>query len=99
MLNFPRVPIFLPIYYRKDRERNGEFTEMCEVSISMKSGSFFFFRNNIAASSLKISCTNLYSLKSYDETNIEVFALSLWEKMSWDLTYFDEFLFFLGCIF
>ena len=38
-------------------------------------------RRNIAATSLKISCTNLYSVKSYDKTNMEVFALSLWEKI------------------
>ena len=47
-------------------------------------------RRNIAATSLKISCTNLYSVKSYDETTMKVFALSLWEKFSWGLTYSDE---------
>ena len=35
-------------------------------------------RRNIAATSLKISCTNLYSVKSYDATNMKVFALSMW---------------------
>ena len=46
---------------------------------------------NIAATSLKILCSNLYSVKSYDETNMNVFALSLWEKFSRGLTYFDDF--------
>ena len=50
-------------------------------------------RRNIAATSLKISCINLYSVKSYDETNMKVFALNILEKFSWGLTYFDEFSF------
>ena len=50
-------------------------------------------RRNIAATSLEISCTNLYSVKSYDETNMKVFVLSLWEKCSWGITYFDEFIY------
>ena len=53
---------------------------------------YHYLRRNIAATSLKISCTNLYSVKSYDETNMKVFALSIWEKFSWGLTYFDEFI-------
>ena len=40
-------------------------------------------RRNIAATSLKIVCKNLYSVKSYDNSNMEVFALSLWENFSW----------------
>ena len=48
-------------------------------------------RRDIAAISLKISCTNLYSVKSYDDTNMNVYALSIWGKISWGLTYFDEF--------
>ena len=36
---------------------------------------------NIVATSLKISCANLYSVESYEETNMKVFALSLWEKI------------------
>ena len=55
-------------------------------------------RRNIAALSLKISCTNLYSVKSYDETNLKVFGLSLWKKLSWGLTYFDEFYLILAII-
>ena len=54
---------------------------------------YHVMRGNIAATSLKISCTNLHSVKSYDETNLKVFALSLWKKFSWDLTYFDEFIY------
>ena len=49
-------------------------------------------KRNIAATSLKISCTNLYSVKSYDETNMKVFALSLLGKLIRGLTYFDEFI-------
>ena len=49
-------------------------------------------RRNIAAISLKISCKNLFSVKTFDETNINLFALSLLEKVSWGLTYFDEFI-------
>ena len=50
-------------------------------------------RRNIAATSLKIPCINLYSVKSYDETNLKVFTLKLWEKFSWGLSYFDEFMY------
>ena len=56
----------------------------------------YVLRRNIAATSLKISCKNLYSVKSYDETNMKVFALCLWENFSWGLTYFDEYKFELG---
>ena len=43
-------------------------------------------RINIAATSLKISCINLYSVKSDDETNLKIFTLKLWEKFRWGLT-------------
>ena len=49
-------------------------------------------KRNIAATSLKISCKNLYEVKSYDGTNMKVFALSLLENFSWGLNYFDEFI-------
>ena len=52
-----------------------------------------YLRRTIAATSLKISCPNLYSVKRYDETNMNVFALSIWEKFSWGLTYFDKFIY------
>ena len=42
---------------------------------------YHVLRRNIAATSLDISCTNLYSVKSYDETNLKGFALSLWKKI------------------
>ena len=45
----------------------------------------------IAATSLTISCKYLYSVKSYDGTNMKVFALRLWKTFGWRLTYFDEF--------
>ena len=34
-------------------------------------------RRNIDANLLKILCKNLYSVKSYDKTNMKVFASSL----------------------
>ena len=50
-------------------------------------------RENIAATSLKISCKNLHSVtKGNAETNMKVFALSLWKNFSWGLTYIDEFI-------
>ena len=37
---------------------------------------------NIDATLLKISCPDLYIVKSDDETNMTVFALSLWENLA-----------------
>ena len=48
-------------------------------------------RRNIAATWLKILCKNLYSVKRYDETNMKVFCISLWEIICLGLTYFNEF--------
>ena len=48
-------------------------------------------RRNIAETLLKILCKNLYTVKSYDKTNMIVFALSLWENISWGFAYFDQF--------
>ena len=48
-------------------------------------------RRNFAPSLLKISCTNLYSIKC-DKTSMNVFALSQPENFSWCLTYFDQFI-------
>lgn len=45
------------------------------------------------ATSLKILRKNLYSVKSYDQTNMNVFASSLWENFSWGSTYFNEFIY------
>ena len=45
-------------------------------------------RRNIAATSLKIVCKNLYSVKCYDKTNMKVFALSLWGKNQQGLNLF-----------
>ena len=45
-----------------------------------------------AATSLKFSCKNLYSVNCYDKTNMKVFAFSLWEILSWSLTYFDQYI-------
>ena len=49
-------------------------------------------RRNIAATSLKISWNNLYSVKCYDKSNMNVLALSLWENFQWGLIYFDQFI-------
>ena len=42
----------------------------------------YVLRRDIAATSLKIACSNFYSVKSYDETNMKVFALSLLGKIA-----------------
>ena len=56
------------------------------LSTSLKS------RRTIAATSLKISCKNRYSVKSYDKILKHDFCIkSTWEKFSWGLTYFEEF--------
>ena len=54
---------------------------------------YHVLRRDIVATSLKISCTNLYSEKGYDERNMKGFALSLWENVCWGVTYVDEFMF------
>ena len=48
-------------------------------------------RRNIDATSLKIPCIHLYSVKSYDGANMNVLFIYDIEKNSWVLTYFDEF--------
>ena len=45
-------------------------------------------RGNIAATSLKILWKNLYSVKCYDKSNINAFALSRWENFRRGLIYF-----------
>ena len=47
-------------------------------------------RGNIAATSLKLLWKNIYSVKCYDKLNMNVFTLSLWEKIWWGLIYFDQ---------
>ena len=39
-----------------------------------------YILRSITSTALKLSCTNLYSVDRYDETNMKVFALSLWGK-------------------
>ena len=48
-------------------------------------------RGNIAATSLKMLWKNLYLVKCYDKSNMNVFTLSLWENFWWGLIYFDQF--------
>ena len=48
-------------------------------------------RGNIAATLLKILWKNLYSVKCYDKSNMNVFTLNLWEKFLLGLIYFDQF--------
>ena len=50
-------------------------------------------RRNIAATSLKMLCKKLYLIKCYGISNMNVFALGLWENLSWGLTYFDQFIY------
>ena len=50
-------------------------------------------RGNIAAASLKILLKNLYSVKCYNKSNMNVFILSLWENFRWGLIYFDQFIY------
>ena len=49
-------------------------------------------RGNIAATSLKMLCKNLHSVKCYDKLNMNVFTLSLWENSWWGLIYYDQFI-------
>ena len=50
-------------------------------------------RGNIAATSLQMLCKNLHSVKCYDNLNMNVFTLSLWENFWWGLIYFDQFIY------
>ena len=49
-------------------------------------------RGNVAATSLKILWKNLYLVKCYDKSKMNVFILSLWENFPWGLIYFDQFI-------
>ena len=49
-------------------------------------------RGNIAATLLKILLEDLFSVKGYDKSNMNVFTLSLWENFRWGLIYFDQFI-------
>ena len=95
MLNFPRVPSFFFADFTIEMIGNKTGHLLKCVMLYRKfiniNETFHVLRRNIAATSLKISLINLYSVKSYDETNLKVFALSLWKNFSWGLTYFDEF--------
>ena len=71
-----------------EREQSGLFTEICEALWKISDTSHML-RSNIAPDSLKISCTNLYSIKC-DKTSMNLFALSLWKNFSRGLTYFDQ---------
>ena len=56
-----------------------------------KSETWHMERVNIAAAWLKILWRNLYSVKFYDKSNINVFSLGLWEILGWGVNYFDQF--------
>ena len=47
-------------------------------------------RGNIAATSLIILWKNLFSVKCYDKSIMNVFALSLWEIFGWGVICFDQ---------
>ena len=49
----------------------------------------FEYRGSLA---WKIIWENLYSVKCYDKSNMNVFALSLWENFRWGLIYLDQFI-------
>ena len=51
-------------------------------------------RRNIAATSLKVWWKNLYSVKCYDKSNMDVYTFSLWENFRWGLIYFDQFIYY-----
>ena len=48
-------------------------------------------RGKVAATWLKILWKNLYSVKCYDQSIINVFTLSLWENFLFGLINFDPF--------
>ena len=48
---------------------------------------------NVAVTLLKMLCKKLYSVKCYGISNMNVFALGLWENLSWGLTFFDQFMY------
>ena len=50
--------------------------ELYEKAINISETSHML-RGNIAVTLLKILCNNLFSVKCYDKTNMNVFALSL----------------------
>ena len=79
VLNFRRVSIFGQFYYRNDRERTGRLLECVELygKLINKSETQRMVIGNIAATSLKMSWKNLYSVKCYDKLNMNVFTLSL----------------------
>ena len=95
MLNFPRVSKFFADFtigmIGNETGHLLKCVKLYRKCINLNE-TYHDLRRNIAATSLKISCTNLYSVKSYDETNMKDFAFSLWGKFSWGLTYFDEFI-------
>ena len=49
------------------------------------------FRGNIVATLLKILRKNLYSVKCYAKSNMNIFTLSLRENFRRGLIYFDQF--------
>ena len=60
-------------------ELNETFTETREAlqKIYQYKRNLADVEENIADTSLKILCQNLYSVKRYDKTNVKVFALTL----------------------
>ena len=55
-------------------------------------------RGNIAATSLKMLWKNLYSVKCYAKSNLNVFTISLWEIFWRGLIYFDQFICYIGLV-
>ena len=59
---------------------------MCVAQKKLNQYEHMLKRNSVATT-LKFLCKSLYSVKSYDKTKMKVFALSLYEKFSWGLTF------------
>ena len=73
-----------------------ECVELYGILIN-KSETEHMVKGSIAASSLKILWRTLYSVKYYDQSNLNVFTLSLWKNFRWGLIYFDQFKAWLNC--
>ena len=58
---------------------------------SNKSETYHKLRRNVPATSMKIFWKNLYWVKWYATSNMNVFTLSIWENFQWGLIYYDQF--------
>ena len=92
MLNFPRVSRFFANFtIEMQGNKTGHLLDCVELygKFINTSETQHMLRDNNAATSLKILSKNLYSVKYYNKSNMNVFTLSLWENFQWGLIYFD----------